>query len=107
MVIKPPFFSIILCCFLLALLFFIPHGIVAGRVPPEVKEDDNGHSKAGVRRSHTNPAPSWVGHNSPPTPRTLGGLSANCGRGRAYSSCIPKRGTVKGPANCNSYLRRC
>ncbi|XP_022775717.1 uncharacterized protein LOC111317547 [Durio zibethinus] len=65
MAIKPSF-SLILCCFFLASVLFIPHAIV-GRRLEEVKEDDNGQSKAGVTKSHANTAPSWVGNDSPPT----------------------------------------
>ncbi|XP_039023655.1 uncharacterized protein LOC120156416 [Hibiscus syriacus] len=63
-----PSVALILCCFLLASFVLFPCG-TDSRVllqDYDYEEGDNGQTKAGVRRSHTNSAQSWG--NSPPTP---------------------------------------
>ncbi|XP_022776557.1 uncharacterized protein LOC111318146 [Durio zibethinus] len=98
MAIKPSF-SLILCCFLLASVLFIPHAIVGSRLE-EVKEDDNGQSKAGVTKSHANTAPSWVSNDSPPT-------SNRVAKG-PYDNVIDWSALRKGKRDCRSvYNRRC
>ncbi|KAK6252127.1 hypothetical protein QUC31_013847 [Theobroma cacao] len=101
MLIKPPF-SLILCCFLLASLLFIRHGVVARRLQ-EVQENDNGKSKVGITRSKPTTAPSWVGQNNPPIAQ-----SASVKRSWATSrfatyrqlgpfrGALPSNGTVRG-----------
>ncbi|KAK6242461.1 hypothetical protein SCA6_007850 [Theobroma cacao] len=70
MLIKPPF-SLVLCCFLLASLLCIRHGVVARRLL-EVQENDNGTSRVGIKKSKPTTAPSWVGQNNPPSSESHG-----------------------------------
>ncbi|XP_017970665.1 PREDICTED: uncharacterized protein LOC18610011 [Theobroma cacao] len=90
MLIKPPF-SLVLCCFLLASLLCIRHGVVARRLL-EVQENDNGTSKVGIRKSKPTTAPSWVGQNNPPSSQSHGVKTsqATCTRANRYNrDCLP------------------
>ncbi|KAH1030656.1 hypothetical protein J1N35_042830, partial [Gossypium stocksii] len=62
MVIKSSF-SVILCCSLLASVFFL-YEISYRKLM--VVPDGNGRSKAAVRRSHSKQASSWAAYNVPP-----------------------------------------
>ncbi|KAB2047227.1 hypothetical protein ES319_A13G030400v1 [Gossypium barbadense] len=61
-----PSLILILYCFLLASFLFFPHGADSRKLLPGEEEDGNGPKKAGVKRSRSSSAPSWVGHDSPP-----------------------------------------
>ncbi|KAH1030655.1 hypothetical protein J1N35_042829 [Gossypium stocksii] len=84
MVIKSSF-SVILCCSLLAAVFFLYE---TGSRQLMVVPDGNGPSKAAVKRSRSKRASSWAGYNVPP-PSTR-----SVTRGKpcpvSYSNCIPK-----------------
>ncbi|KAB1993448.1 hypothetical protein ERO13_D13G027048v2 [Gossypium hirsutum] len=62
-IIKSPF-PLILCCYLLVSFVFFPQGTVSRKLLGE--EGGNGPSKAGVRKSKSQPAPSWGGQGSHP-----------------------------------------
>ncbi|KAK8522779.1 hypothetical protein V6N13_115733 [Hibiscus sabdariffa] len=72
--------TFVLCCSLLSSILFFSYGTISRKLLA-IQEDSNGQSKAGVRRSPTNRAPSWAGRNPPPASSarkvTLGMLNAN------------------------------
>ncbi|XP_052880701.1 uncharacterized protein LOC128286929 [Gossypium arboreum] len=61
--IKSPF-PLILSCYLLVSFVFFQQGTVSRKLLGE--EGGNGPSKAGVRKSKSQPAPSWGGQDSQP-----------------------------------------
>ncbi|MBA0815514.1 hypothetical protein Gohar_000279 [Gossypium harknessii] len=61
-----PSLLLILYCFLLASFLFFPHGADSRKLLQGEEEGGNGPKKAGVKRSRSSSAPSWVGHDSPP-----------------------------------------
>ncbi|KAK8259050.1 hypothetical protein V6Z11_D13G030800, partial [Gossypium hirsutum] len=63
-IIKSPF-PLILCCYLLVSFVFFPQGTVSRKLLG-IAEGGNGPSKAGVRKSKSQPAPSWGGQGSHP-----------------------------------------
>ncbi|KAG4164633.1 hypothetical protein ERO13_A13G029100v2 [Gossypium hirsutum] len=61
-----PSLILILYCFLLASFLFFPHGADSRKLLQGEEEDGNGPKKAGVKRSSSSSAPTWLGHDSPP-----------------------------------------
>ncbi|KAK6281163.1 hypothetical protein POUND7_014988 [Theobroma cacao] len=104
MLIKPPF-SFVLCCFLLASLLFIRHGVVARRLL-EIQENDNGTSRVGIKKSKPTTAPSWVGQNNPPSSESHGVKTTQATSHFVSYEALQRRqnGTVIG---CQVYNRDC